>query len=291
MKCQFLRETNVEYCGASGFRKMIAQSAVAAGERCTSPDHTNCAMFLKSGAPATGQRRCPFLTECSVQYCEAAPRQRFVPYSEPGVTRCGTSHHCYCDLFLGFAKPAEVRPASTDEEVHTPANLRYTSNHMWLDAAEDGTWHVGIDGLLARVLGTVSSISFVNTEGCHHPMAVATANGIDVQLMFPCRMKITGANLHLRHDPARLTASPYSYGWLFEGVEAERARNVRISGAEAAGWMHSELDLLSRFVHEEMHPPGMPADGGTLEHGLMEHLDREQALRLFHEFFSPFARL
>ena len=125
-----------------------------------------------------------------------------------------------------------------------PDWLRYSANHMWLDVTDDGVCHAGIDAFLSRALGQVERISYVWQKGHHRPTAVLTAGGVDLEIVFPNPLLLTNCNLYLRADPARLTAEPYTGGWLFEGVPEpgtldEPARRRR---RRASGWSGSSAD-------------------------------------------------
>jgi glycine cleavage system H lipoate-binding protein len=176
-----------------------------------------------------------------------------------------------------------------------PEWLKYAPNHMWLDMAEDGYCHVGIDALLAKVLNHVDRIGFLTTRGEQRPAAVLSVGGIDLQVLFPNPIRITATNTYLRANPAKLTSDPYRLGWLFEGVAAgddpATATSGLLDGGEAATrWMTGEVDRLSRHVHEltcGSQEHGLMADGGSFAPDLLQHLDRARTLDLFHAFFSP----
>jgi hypothetical protein len=59
---------------------------------------------------------------------------------------------------------------------------------------------------------------------------------------------------------------------------------------ESIEWMRSEVDRLSRFVHAQA-GGSEPADGGIFCHDFLGEMSRDASLRLFHDFFSPYASL
>ena len=63
----------------------------------------------------------------------------------------------------------------------------------------------------------------------------------------------------------------------------------RLAGAAAKTWMEQEQRRVNQFLQERS--PGLAADGGTFAPGVLAHLPREQAVALFHEFFSPWGAL
>ena len=104
--------------------------------------------------------------------------------------------------------------------------------------------------------------------------------------MFPNPLLLTGCNLYLRANPARLAVEPYTAGWLFEGSMVEGTTDNLMQGASARAWMGHDV----RRIHEAVQRgSGMAADGGLFAVGVLNCLDRESRPALFHEFFSPFA--
>ena len=289
MKCPCLRETHVQRCSAAGFRKMILEALVAGSEKCTSPGFKTCPVYERNGVPDAPFATCPFLEKPAVQYCAASASPRYVPWSEHSFSRCGSSGHRYCELYLNLAGAGRPDPEDAVEDLSFPRRLSYTHNHMWLDCSDDGHWHVGIDALLARALGHVERIIFISTAGHQCPTAVVTtANGMEFPLLFPHRLRITGCNLHLRADPARLTESPYSYGWLFEGEACSTSQKL-LSGERDRRWFVEEIDRLNRFAHQQVGAAGAPADGGGIAPGVLTQLRREAGWQLYNDFFSPCA--
>ncbi len=294
MRCPFLREVEVASCRSSAFRKaIVAATESAAGERCTTRAHTGCWVYREHVPEGDVGEICPYLYRAPAQYCSASSPQKLIPYSESVLSRCGTSRYRYCYFFLLLSEVGEHSGDPEVDGIRVPSGLEYSSNHMWLSTDEDGLCHVGIDGFAARALGEVERITFLTEKGLQRPAAVLTVHGVDLSMVFPRPIMIEGTNAYLRGDPARLTASPYSLGWLFEGSLApeEPGSAPLLRGAEALKWIEDEVDRASRFVHTEIgtRTPGLSGDGGTLSPDLTAHLDRDVLLRLFNEFFSPYA--
>jgi glycine cleavage system H lipoate-binding protein len=281
MTCPFLREAQVKYCRSAAVRKLIPlTTAVNTDEKCGSPEHASCAVYAQhkeDNESANGS--CPFLRESLMQYCGAAPVAKFVPYSESLISRCGNDSFRYCEVYLGMAHP---NAGAESDGIATPAWLRYSANHMWLDVTEDGVCHAGIDAFLSRALGKVDRISYVWQKGARRPAAVFTVNGVDMEVAFPNAMMLTGCNLYLRADPARMASDPYTAGWLFEGTPLEETGRGLMDSDTARDWMHGEQARMNEFLQQQT---GCTADGGTFAAGLARVLEREQMLTLFHEFF------
>jgi glycine cleavage system H lipoate-binding protein len=293
MTCPFLREAAVKYCQTAAFRKLIPLAAAGrADEKCASEAHAACPVFRLQNQEAVSGA-CPYLRESLMQYCGAAPVARFVPYSESLLSRCGNDGFRYCELYLQMAhpEPAAALDISATSAIAAPDWLRYSANHMWLDATEDGACHVGIDAFLSRALGGIEAVSYLWERGRHRPAVVLTAGGIDVEVVFPNPLLLSDCNRYLRADPSKISSDPYTGGWLFEGTPVEGTLDHLMSGAEARAWMEEEQRRMNEFLQSWPAPEKAPAmcDGGVFAAGVLRQLDRSQALALVHEFFSPYA--
>jgi glycine cleavage system H lipoate-binding protein len=301
VNCPFLREAQVRSCQASHVRKLIVDGiGTAADVTCLTEQHVNCASFHEQHAVSDGPARCPFLHERLMQYCGVQAVPKMVPYSE--LSRCGSESYRYCELYLDMARPRKEQGSEQNpgevwqvEGIPVPSNLYYTSNHMWLDVHESGSCHIGIDGFLARLIGTLDRVSFVTMKGVNRPAAVLTMGGVDWPITFPNPLLISSANVYLRGNASRLTTDPYGSGWLFEGWQPPAGATPRrglVSGQRAMSWMTSEVQRLSGFVQEcamKRAPEGEAAlcDGGAFVPGLLDHLTRDEMFLLLHEFFGP----
>lgn len=291
MTCPFLREAQVKYCRTATVRKLIPLAqAGRTEEKCASAAHRSCKVF-QSQPPIEEEaaaEACPYLCESLMQYCAAAPTAKLVPYSESLLSRCGNDSHRYCELYYSMAHPAA--PAEEVDGIAMPSGLLYTANHMWLDVSEDGVCHVGIDAFLSRVLGRVDRLTYVQLKGNQRPAAVVTAAGVDLEVMFPNRLLLTGCNLYLRANPSRLTEEPYTAGWLFEGEPSPATVEHLMQDGEARQWMEQEQRRMTEFLQQEQtgQQPTM-TDGGVFAAGLAHRLDPDRTRVLFHQFFSPYA--
>jgi glycine cleavage system H lipoate-binding protein len=223
-----------------------------------------------------------------MQYCGAASVTKFVPYSESLLSRCGNQSFRYCELYLAMAHPGlEMEQV---DGIPVPTWLSYSANHMWLDLTDDGVCHAGIDAFLSRALGQVERIAYVWQQGRHRATAILTAAGVDFEVVFPNPFLLTNCNLYLRANPARLTAEPYTGGWLFEGVPEPDTSCHLVPGDGAHAWMEQEQHRMNEFLQRQTDPHGhRAADGGLFTAGLPRLLDRDQTRALFCEFFSPYA--
>jgi glycine cleavage system H lipoate-binding protein len=156
---------------------------------------------------------------------------------------------------------------------------------MWVDPVSEDLCFIGLDGFAARAFGPIDRISFAVDAGTR-PTAILNVNGVDFSMVFPSATTAVQQNSRLRAAPERLTAQPYIAGWLFQAASPPSGFAGLMQGAAAQRWISAEVERLSRAVHERCAPG---ADGGIFEPAILRHVDRETALVLFHEFFSPYA--
>ena len=273
MACPFLKEGRARYCHAAPVQKLILDGPGATnGGRCASPGYRQCEWVAQD---ATQPDRCPHLEEIRVQYCGVSPVTKLVPFSDSELSSCTSNGYRYCDSFLLLARPHPITP---------PEHLLYSSNHFWLDAEESGLCHIGIDGFLADVAGSVDGVTFATLNGTHCPALALAIHGVEWPMSFPNPLMIQKVNTRLRSDPARLTSDPYGAGWLFEGSELPgRTRAGLVSGQHAAAWQDAERERLAHEIHET-HAPG--CDGGSPVRGVAQVLARQHLVCLFQRFFS-----
>jgi glycine cleavage system H lipoate-binding protein len=316
MRCPFLKETEARFCQASPFRKLIFRTPCPEDEeRCSSPEYVRCPSLAgHEGVPADAGR-CPFLQTASMQFCEAASVSQFIPCSDSLLSACQGDGHRYCDLYLsrveperGKSRPADEVEGAAEEAgdnpvrvngIQVPRELAYAPNHLWLDLREDGSFHLGADAFLGRVLGRAEKVSFVATLGVCRPVAVLRVRGTDLHLAFPNPLTVDGFNVCLRTEPHRLVNDPYGRGWLFSGRipfdPAGESRGNALAGLrrgeDAVRWMRDETALMTRFVQERCHPKGaggeaLLSDGGSFAGPLAPRLESADLLDLFNGFFS-----
>jgi glycine cleavage system H lipoate-binding protein len=199
------------------------------------------------------------------------------------LSRCGNGGFRYCELYLGMAHPGTA--GTYEDATPVPDWLRYSANHLWVDATEDGACHIGIDAFLGRALGPIERITYVWLKGLHRPAAVFTVGGVDLEVVFPNPVLLTNCNLYARAEPSRITAQPYTGGWLFEGVVRPETTDGLLDAATANSRMEDEQRRMNDVLQRQQQTA---ADGGLPHAGILARLNREQRLELFHEFFSPF---
>lgn len=135
-----------------------------------------------------------------------------------------------------------------------PERLAYAPNHMWLDVAADGTCHVGVDAFAGRILGRVDGVRFLCSTGLRSPAVSLQVQQVNLVMLFPRRIVVTGCNADLRADPTPLADDPYGTGWLFSGLYIDDLAGTAdlITGPQSVEWMHREFERMQTFVHDEL---------------------------------------
>lgn len=100
-----------------------------------------------------------------------------------------------------------------------PNELRYTKEHEWLSAAEDGVATVGITEFAANALGDVvfaqlPAVGDAVTAGETCGELESTKSVSD--LYSPVSGEVVAANQDVVDDPSLVNSAPFEGGWLFK---------------------------------------------------------------------------
>ncbi|MFE5856427.1 glycine cleavage system protein GcvH [Streptomyces sp. NPDC056500] len=107
-----------------------------------------------------------------------------------------------------------------------PQQLRYSKEHEWLSAAEDGVSTIGITEFAANALGDVvfAQLPEVGStvaagETCGELESTKSVS----DLYSPVTGEVTEINQNVVDDPSLVNTAPFEGGWLFK---------VRVSGEQ-----------------------------------------------------------
>jgi glycine cleavage system H protein len=100
-----------------------------------------------------------------------------------------------------------------------PQQLRYSKEHEWLSAAEDGVSTVGITEFAANALGDVvyaqlPEVGSAVTAGETCGELESTKSVSD--LYSPVTGEVTEINEDVVNDPSLVNSAPFEGGWLFK---------------------------------------------------------------------------
>ncbi|WP_236239855.1 glycine cleavage system protein GcvH [Streptomyces sp. CC228A] len=100
-----------------------------------------------------------------------------------------------------------------------PTELRYSKEHEWLSAAEDGVSTVGITEHAANALGDVVYVQLPEVgetvtanETCGELESTKSVS----DLYSPVTGEITEVNQEVVDDPSLVNTAPFEGGWLFK---------------------------------------------------------------------------
>ncbi|GAA1562591.1 MULTISPECIES: glycine cleavage system protein GcvH [Streptomyces] len=115
-----------------------------------------------------------------------------------------------------------------------PQQLRYSKEHEWLSAAEDGVATVGITAFAANALGDVvyaqlPEVGDTVTAGETCGELESTKSVSD--LYSPVTGEVVEANQDVVDDPALVNSAPFEGGWLFKVRVSEEPEDL-LSAAE-----------------------------------------------------------
>ncbi|MEU2521591.1 glycine cleavage system protein GcvH [Streptomyces pseudogriseolus] len=115
-----------------------------------------------------------------------------------------------------------------------PQQLRYSKEHEWLSAAEDGVSTVGITEHAANALGDVVFVQLPEVgdtvsagETCGELESTKSVS----DLYSPVSGEVTEVNEDVVNDPALVNSAPCEGGWLFKVRVAEEPADL-LSAAE-----------------------------------------------------------
>ncbi|WP_052847997.1 glycine cleavage system protein GcvH [Streptomyces avicenniae] len=106
-----------------------------------------------------------------------------------------------------------------------PEQLRYSKEHEWLSAAEDGVATVGITEYAATQLGDVVYVELPEAGAAvtaGEPCGELESTKSVSDIYSPISGTITEVNQNVVDDPALVNSEPFGDGWLFR-VRADEA--------------------------------------------------------------------
>ncbi len=144
-------------------------------------------------------------------------------------------------------------------------DLWYAPTHTWLARRRDGELAIGLDGLAARLLPSVTGLE-VARAGTRvekgEPLATLYAGARTLTIPAPVSGTVTGANRAALRDPALVRAEGYGRGWIVAVKPAGEDFAELPRGDRAEKFMRAEAARWDRFVETELCYAA--ADGGHL---------------------------
>lgn len=116
-----------------------------------------------------------------------------------------------------------------------PPQLRYSKEHEWLSAVEDGVATVGITRYAADQLGDVVFVQLPEvgaTVTAGEPCGELESTKSVSDVYSPVSGEVTEINQEVVDDPALVNSAPFEAGWLFRVRVAEDAGDAELMSAE-----------------------------------------------------------
>ena len=121
-------------------------------------------------------------------------------------------------------------------DLEYPSDLRYTAEHEWVRASDDGTVRIGITSFAQDALGDVV---YVSLPGVGDTIAVGDACG-EVEstksvsdLYAPLAGEVSAVNASLDASPELVNSDPYGEGWMYELKPSDAAAVEGLLDVEA----------------------------------------------------------
>jgi glycine cleavage system H protein len=115
-----------------------------------------------------------------------------------------------------------------------PQQLRYTKEHEWLTAAEEGVSTVGITEFAANALGDVVFVQLPEVgdtvsagETCGELESTKSVS----DLYAPVTGEVTETNQDVVDDPSLVNSAPFEGGWLFKVRVAQEPEDLLTADA------------------------------------------------------------
>jgi glycine cleavage system H protein len=110
-----------------------------------------------------------------------------------------------------------------------PEQLRYSKEHEWLSAAEEGVSTIGITSHAADALGDVVFVQLPEVgatvtagESCGELESTKSVS----ELYSPVSGEVTEINQDVADDPALVNSAPFEGGWLFKVKVSEEGADL-----------------------------------------------------------------
>ena len=116
-----------------------------------------------------------------------------------------------------------------------PEQLRYSKEHEWLSAPEDGVAVVGITSHAADALGDVVFVQLPeagSTVTAGEPCGELESTKSVSELYSPVSGEVTEVNQDVSDDPSLVNTAPFAEGWLFKVRVADDEGAELLSSAE-----------------------------------------------------------
>jgi glycine cleavage system H protein len=166
-------------------------------------------------------------------------------------------------------------------------DLYYTPGHVWLKREKGKTAKIGIDDLVAKLIGKADAVVFPekgkSIKGGERAIKILLENEA-LSIPVPVSGKVLSVNRALERDPYRITRDPFGAGWIIK-VSAENGEFKNfITGKNAEKWMTKEIESLNSMLSTEA---GITAaDGGEISSRGLRRIEKEKRVEIIRKFLK-----
>ncbi len=121
-------------------------------------------------------------------------------------------------------------------DLHYPDDVRYTTDHEWVQEREDGVVRVGITSYAQDALGDVVYVSLPtvgDTLAKGEAVGEVESTKSVSDLYAPLDGEITAVNEALDQTPEIINSDPYDQGWMYELKVADESALGSLLDVEA----------------------------------------------------------
>ncbi|RKX28639.1 MAG: hypothetical protein DRP47_03870 [Candidatus Zixiibacteriota bacterium] len=160
----------------------------------------------------------------------------------------------------------ELDPALLGCEM--PSDLFYSRGHSWVRSEKDDSIRIGLDDLVAHLIGSIDSIEMPKPGEILQrgkPALRLIHDGESVEVCSPMDGEVMVVNQSVVDTPRVLSDKPYNDGWLLTIRPKIYEDNLSglMFGQNAHNWQRSEVVRLSEMFQDKI---ATAADGATLAH-------------------------
>jgi len=154
-----------------------------------------------------------------------------------------------------------------------PADLFVAPEHLWVRLMADGTLRVGLDDLVAELLGRVDHAECTTSTLVQRgePLVHLRQGERQLTLVAPAAGEVVQVNPLLQENPQVVVDDPYGVGWIasLRPRDHKQAIAPLHLGNGAVGFLRRELEQVLDFLS----PSPLLADGGLPRRGALADLD------------------
>jgi len=190
---------------------------------------------------------------------------------------------------------AEGKAAGLSRQMQEP--LFYHQYHCWAKVEDPDEVRIGIDGILAQLVGTVKAV-VLPREGEEVQQGQCFSHLIHERHIVPLVSPLTGSvslvNAELKKHPSLVSSDPWQDGWLvtIKPYSLEHDLQMLLFGKKARGWYQKKEHEISAartslLNRRDINLGPTMQDGGETITGLAAALTSEQYYQILESLCRP----